>query len=329
VIFFVREKTRLLMLLVPRSAATVALVILASASSAVSFSLTVPSLAALSTCTTQQIHSAPLRTRLSASTSRGLVMSSSEVRIGKATADVSKSLGEYIEKQSAAAIASRGRFSIGFSGGSLPKLACGDIVKSSSIAWDKWDVFFVDERCVALDHADSNYKSLNDNLLSKLATPIPAAQVFAYDPSSSSAEDAASKYAEKVRAHVPPSAPGGLPCFDLLLLGMGEDGHTASLFPGHALLGESDKIVAHILDSPKPPPERITLTYPLIKAAKEVAVVAAGAGKASLLKEILGAGGHAGEKYPVERASNVDGKLKWFLDEAAVAELDVAALKTF
>lgn len=318
----------------------------------------------------------------------------------------------------AAAVAAKGRFSIAFSGGSLPKLACGDIVNNSSIPWDKWDVrafrfaviahwlfhpvllppslllshlslqwkfsifthrrfqslshvlsfpplffpqsiplsiphplmptphnlpplfthtnptippvkvFFVDERCVPLDHADSNYRSIKDNLLDKLSTPMPSSNVVTYDPSSSSPEEAATRYAASVNDKVPPAAGGSIPSFDLVLLGMGEDGHTASLFPGHALLGEMDKTIAHILDSPKPPPHRITFTYPLIKAAKAVAVVAAGAGKASLLSEILGGKG-SGETYPVQRACDVNGDLRWFIDEPAASSLDMASLNTF
>lgn len=189
-------------------------------------------------------------------------------------------------------------------------------------------VFFVDERCVALDHADSNYKSLKENLLDKLPSPMPSSNVVAYDPSSPSPEEAASRYAASVKDKVPPAGAGSLPSFDLVLLGMGEDGHTASLFPGHALLGETDRTIAHILDSPKSPPQRITFTYPLIKAAKAVAVVAAGAGKATLLTEILGGKG-SGETYPVQRACDVNGDVRWFIDEPAASGLDKAALTTF
>ena len=120
------------------------------------------------------------------------------------------------------------------------------------------------------DHADSNYKSLKENLLDKLATPIPASNVVMYDASSPTPEEAARRYQAALQDKVPPAEGGSCPSFDLLLLGMGEDGHTASLFPGHALLDETSKLVAHITDSPKPPPERITLTYPVIWAAKEV-----------------------------------------------------------
>jgi 6-phosphogluconolactonase len=128
------------------------------------------------------------------------------------------------------------------------------------------------QRCVPLDHADSNYKSLKENLMDKISNPIPAENIVAYDASSASPEEAAQRYQEALQKKIAPAAEGGgsCPCFDVILLGMGEDGHTASLFPGHALLEETNKLVAHITDSPKPPPERITLTYPVIWAAKEV-----------------------------------------------------------
>lgn len=191
-------------------------------------------------------------------------------------------------------------------------------------------IFLVDERCVPLDHADSNFKAIKENLIDKLSgSPILSSSVATYDPTSSSPEEAACRYTSIVLERVPPASGGAAPSFDLVLLGMGEDGHTASLFPGHALLGETTKMVAHILDSPKPPPERITFTYPLIKAAKAVAVVAAGAGKAGLLSEILGPKGCSGEAYPVQRTCDAQGDLRWFIDEAAASSLDKAALTSF
>jgi hypothetical protein len=109
--------------------------------------------------------------------------------------------------------------------------------------------------------------------MDKIPNPIPAENIVAYDASSASPEEAAQRYQEALQKKIAPGEGGGsCPCFDMILLGMGEDGHTASLFPGHALLEETNKLVAHITDSPKPPPERITLTYPVIWAAKEVCI---------------------------------------------------------
>lgn len=115
------------------------------------------------------------------------------------------------------------------------------------------------------------------------------------------------------------SAASGFPKFDLMLLGMGPDGHVASLFPGHPLLKENEKWVTFIKDSPKPPPERITFTFPVINSSANIALVVAGVGKAGAVQTGLGDGQNS-NKLPVQEVLP-EGELTWFLDKGAASNL--------
>lgn len=173
---------------------------------------------------------------------------------------------------------------------------------------------------VPLDHEDSNHKLCTDALFSKV--PIPAGNVHTLDPTllDGDLEEVADAYEKELIREFASGNAARFPVFDLILLGTGPDGHTASLFPGHALLSEDDRWVAPIDDSPKPPSKRVTLTFPVLNHAARVAFVASGAGKADTLKTILD---KPEEGLPASRVRPVQpGQLYWFVDDAAAEKVE-------
>lgn len=226
----------------------------------------------------------------------------------------------YVTRLAIEATSDRGRFTVALSGGSLPKLLCPPLVTEplcSQIDWSTWHIFWVDERCVPLTHPDSNYRLAREYLFDHAA--IPAEQIYALDDTLDPAAAAAAYEATLRRVFQPD--PDQTPRFDLILLGMGEDGHTASLFPNHALLDETERWVTPIFDSPKPPPERITLTLPVVNNARQVAFLAAGTGKASVLVQVMATVTPA-PGLPAQMVRPTNGELHWFVDDAAAARLN-------
>ena len=220
---------------------------------------------------------------------------------------------------SAEAVAARERFTVALSGGSLIRLLCPHLVaesRRSQIEWSAWYVFWADERCVPLTDADSNYRLARETLFDLV--DIPQTQIHPIDDTLDPVAAAGSYQSELARAFRP--GINQLPRFDLILLGIGEDGHTASLFPGHPLLEETERWVAPVLDSPKPPPERITLTLPVLNAARQVVFLAAGGGKAAVLRKVLGTDVPPGA-LPAQMVRPAEGEVHWFVDEAAGGNL--------
>ncbi|XP_071957669.1 6-phosphogluconolactonase-like [Antedon mediterranea] len=228
--------------------------------------------------------------------------------------EVPSAVCSFIAELSRNAVQEKGKFCIGVSGGSAAKIFCNGLSTIGDLQWDKWHIYFCDERVVDFDNADSTYKFYKENLLGKVS--LPESQLYAIDPSLP-LEDVAKDYAKKIDAIQ--KGESGLPVFDLLILGMGPDGHTCSLFPGHKLLDETSLTVAPIRDSPKPPPCRVTLTFPVINVAKSALFISMGASKAEMLARVLE--GNECEPLPAARVQLTNGLVHWFLDKAAATQL--------
>ncbi|KAL0386135.1 UNVERIFIED_CONTAM: putative 6-phosphogluconolactonase 2 [Sesamum radiatum] len=251
-----------------------------------------------------------------------------ELRIHENADELRSNLAEYIADLSEASIKERGTFAVALSGGSLitlmGKLCEAPYIKT--VDWAKWHVFWADERVVAKSHADSNYKLAKDGLFSKV--PVIYSHVHSINDTVS-AERAAEDYEFVIRQLVRTrvinvSEINDCPKFDLVLLGMGPDGHVASLFPNHSVLTEKLQWVTFITDSPKPPPERITFTFPVINSASNVAVVVTGGGKAEAAHLAIDDTGPDRPQLPARMVQPTQGKLVWFLDIAAASKLDSA-----
>ncbi|CAN5763183.1 6-phosphogluconolactonase [soil metagenome] len=207
------------------------------------------------------------------------------------------------------------RFTVALSGGSTPKRMYELLAEKpfkDEVDWSKVHIFFGDERMVAPDTPESNYFVAVDKLLAHV--PVPDENIFPYVTLGVSAEDAAELYAQELTNFF-----GGTPTFDLVFLGLGEDGHTASLFPSHEeMASPSDKLVVAVHDAPKPPPTRLTLTYKTLNAAKNILCLVGGKGKVDALERIF----KEHEDLPAAKVQPTDGQLLWLLDKAAARGLE-------
>lgn len=226
---------------------------------------------------------------------------------------------DFIAEVAARAIAESGRFVIALSGGGTPKPIYVRLAADSRnrIAWEKVHVFFGDERCVPPDDARSNYRMVREAWLDH--SPIPPKNIHRIhgedDPAS-----AALRYEQDI-ARLYRSV--RLPAIDLILLGMGDDGHTASLFPGTAALGETARwVVAQYVEVMTA--WRVTFTAPLINAAQHVVFLVEGASKAQMLWNVL-EGPYQPDVWPSQLVQPAGGELHWFVDAAAAAKVKAAS----
>jgi 6-phosphogluconolactonase len=213
-----------------------------------------------------------------------------------------------------AAIAARGRFAVALAGGSTPKAAYALLAREplrSRVDWSRTEIFFSDERCVPPDDEASNYKMAAGALLN--AVPLDPSRIFRMR-GEAEPQAAAREYAALLTDRL-----GSLPQFDLLMLGMGPDGHTASLFPGSDPFADD----AALVRAPFVPAfvtYRITLTPRAINAARYVQIATAGSAKAAALAAVL-EGPYAPQTYPIQAVKPVSGDLAWLVDRAAAAAL--------
>ncbi len=213
------------------------------------------------------------------------------------------------------AVADRGVFSVALAGGSTPRglyaRLAGDPRFRARVPWDRIECFWGDERHVPPDHPDSNYGMAHEALLTKV--PVAEARVHRVPAERPDAHEVAEAYEADVQSIAGPG--GGVPRLDLVLLGIGADGHTASLFPGTAALNERSRlVVANWVE--KLDAFRITMTLPLLNAAREVIFLVTGAEKAEAVRDILRPGPDT-TATPASLIQPADGSVMWLLDRAA------------
>ncbi|MHB8597231.1 MAG: 6-phosphogluconolactonase [Ktedonobacteraceae bacterium] len=230
---------------------------------------------------------------------------------------LSRDAAQYIVRLATESVVSHGRFTIALSGGTTPRKLygmLGDEPYRSQIDWALVDIFWSDERCVPPDSEDSNYLLAQQVLLNKI--PIPAAQIHRM-PADEPDRDAASQaYTDEMRRVF---ATNGIPSFDLIQLGMGPEGHTASLFPHQASLHEQQRLVMPV-SVPKPPPPRLTFTPPILNAAHNVLFLVTGADKADAVQAVL-EGAYNPDEYPAQIVQPTNGEVFWMLDTKAASAL--------
>ena len=231
--------------------------------------------------------------------------------------ELSAFLSAHVIHLSAKAFAERGRFCVALSGGSLMDIISpllGSNPLRDNVNWSTWHVFWADERWVPRNSPESNYGLAERRFFSCVS--IPDEQIHAIDDSLSPFETAQA-YESTLEKVFQPRA-GQVPRFDLILLGVGEDGHIASLFPSHPVLNETRRWVVPVVDAPKPPPIRITMTLPVINNTRNVVFVAAGPSKANILSKVFNPRVKQPE-LPAQLVNPLDGELQWFIDQAAAA----------
>src|SRR2546422_2196115 len=263
-------------------------------------------------------HATARRSSASAALTRGYDLSmASDVNLTVCAdpAALAETAAHLIVDAATEAVRERGRFMLCLAGGETPRATYARLalpVFSERMRWDRTWVFFGDERAVPPDHPESNYRMAYGTLLSRV--PIPPAQIFRMCAEHADGDGAAAAYAAAL-AEAFGTRRGELPRFDVVLLGLGVDGHTASLFPGSPVLREVFRTVAAVHVAAAQIPQRLTLTLPVLNAAARVVFLVAGAEKAKIVRAVLS----EQALLPAALVRPTDGELVWLTDRAAAA----------
>jgi 6-phosphogluconolactonase len=245
-----------------------------------------------------------------------------EVRILPDAAAIAKRAAHELVRCAEFAVRQNGAFTVALAGGSTPKALYGLLVNDpslrSQVPWDKTQFFFGDERHVPPDHSDSNYRMASEAMLSK--APIQKEQVHRIKGEYPDTEKAALEYEQELRSSFK-LAPGALPRFDLIMLGMGSEGHTLSLFPGTKALHDNGRLVMRNWVG-KFYTERVTCTAPVANNAVLILFMITGADKAPALKAVL-EGPHEPEQLPSQLIEPKNGRLLWLVDPTAASMLTI------
>ncbi len=241
----------------------------------------------------------------------------SKIRVYPTPQTLAERAAEELAGLAAKAIAQRGKFRLALAGGNTPRMLYERLAQApypDQIDWAAVEIFFGDERCVPPDHPDSNFRMANESLLGRVS--IPPEQIHRMRGEIEPAM-AARAYEAELKA----AFGNAQPAFDLLLLGLGEDGHTASLFPGSTALSHKKHWVTAVEHHRPPPPlvTRISLTLPALNAAREVWFLVSGAGKANILRRVLEPEGET-DLLPAQQVQPVSGELVFLVDRAAWPE---------
>lgn len=242
----------------------------------------------------------------------------SEIRILTDAEEIIQTAAVEFVRQTIEAVQAKGFFTVALSGGSTPKGLYSLLARDGKpgfrfqVPWNKIHFFWGDERHVPPDHPDSNYRMAHETMLSKV--PVPLENVHRIKAENPDARRAAEDYERELREFFRLEA-GQLPRFDMVLLGMGADGHTASLFPGTEVIHEEKRLVVALWVE-KLNTYRITLTPPVLNNAARVIFLISGEEKAETLRTVL-QGSYQPERFPAQIIHPTIGKLLWLIDQAA------------